>query len=256
MRIAIVGYGKMGRTVRRIIEDGSAHTVSAIIDPFCHDSAVTSAGISSTSLAGSEVIIDFSAPEAVPENLLLYSELGIPAVIGTTGWLGELAELTKKMNMEKTRIIWSGNFSVGVAIFLQLVERAGRLIDTSEEYDVSVAEIHHREKKDAPSGTAMMAAEKLLKTIGRKSGILPGNPVGRIGKEMINVSSLRTGFIPGVHTVLIDGPSDTIEIRHTARNRDGFASGAVKAAEWIVSQKPGIYTMDDFISDLTGGCNA
>ena len=155
--------------------------------------------------------------------------------------------------MSKARFIYSGNFSIGVQLFLALVSQAGRIINRIDSYDVAVSETHHREKADSPSGTALMTASKLLGAIDRKKGLQIGNPEGRIEKDMISISSSRVGYVPGIHTVTIDGPADTIEITHTARSREGFAEGAVRAARWIAGKPAGIYTMDDFVADLIGG---
>ena len=252
MNVAIVGFGRMGKLIYDMLKDSRNDAVSAVIDPVSPDSAVTALKADSTVLSGADVVIDFSAREAMRDNIALYSELGIPAVIGTTGWYRDREEI-RSIAGEKAKIICSGNFSLGVAIFLRLAEAAGRLIDSVDSYDVAISEIHHREKADAPSGTALMAAEKLLSVIGRKKGVQIGNPDGKIGKDLINISSLRTGMVPGTHTVMMDGVADTITITHTARTREGFAEGAIKAAGWIIGKEPGIYTMDDFTDEMMGG---
>ena len=252
MNIAIVGYGRMGQMVHRLLESSEIHKVSAIIDPIAADN-VTASSVSFSALDSSDAVIDFSYAEAAAENMLLYSQLDIPAVIGTTGWYDDLCRIKDNLDMKKARIIYSGNFSIGVQIFLHLAEEAGRMINGISSYDISVSEVHHREKADSPSGTALMTANKLLQAIDRKRGLQIGNPDGKIEKDLISVSSSRTGFVPGIHTVMIDGPADTIEITHTARSREGFAEGAIRAAEWIVKQPVGLYTMDDFVQDLIGG---
>ena len=134
-----------------------------------------------------------------------------------------------------------------------LVEKAGQLINGIDSYDAAISEVHHRQKADSPSGTALMAAERILATVSRKKGLQIGNPDGRIDPGKLAVSSMRVGSVPGIHTLTIDGAADTITITHTARSREGFAEGAIKAAAWICRQKAGLYTMDDFINDMLGG---
>ena len=135
----------------------------------------------------------------------------------------------------------------------EIVAEAGRLIDAFDQYDVAVTEIHHRGKADHPSGTALMIASKLLETIDRKKRIEIGCPEGRIAEDALEVSSLRVGSVPGTHTAVFDSAVDTIEITHTARSRAGFASGAIKAAEWLSGKDNGVYTMDDYMADTLGG---
>lgn len=251
MRIAIVGYGKMGRMIDSLISAARKHTISAVIDPYSDSDEVTAIALDSNSLASSDVVIDFSSPKTAVENMLFYAENGIPAVIGTTGWYERLPEISEKL--EKGKMIYSGNFSLGVAIFMHLVTEAGKLLNNIPSYDVAISEVHHREKADAPSGTALMAANRLLDTLDRKTGLQIGNAEGKIDKSKINISSMRLGSVPGIHSLMIDGNADTIEIKHTARTREGFAEGAIKAAEWLVEKPSGLYTMDDFISELIGG---
>ena len=249
MRIALVGYGRMGQMTASIIRSSDDDMITAVIDP--RDSSnVTAHEVTMKALSEAEGVIDFSSASAIPENIRIYTEAGIPTAIGTTGWdTGILDELP----IGNARIIHSGNFSLGVAVFLELVTKAGTILNSIGSYDVSVEEIHHREKADAPSGTALMAAERLLQTMERKTGLQIGNPEGKIRKDLINITSQRTGYVPGIHTVMVDGPADTIEIRHTARTREGFAEGAIRALHWLVSRPAGIYTMKDFTADLTGG---
>ena len=255
MDIAIVGFGRMGHMVYSKIAS-SDDNVSAIIDPFAECDEITGREVCESALSKSDAVIDFSSPSAALDNAKLYAKLGIPAVIGTTGWYRNLDEIKDVVDGKNAKMICSSNFSIGVAMFLSLSRRAGELIDAFDSYDVSITEVHHRGKKDAPSGTALMIAEALLGRIERKNGLQIGNPDGMIDKSLINVSSVRVGDVPGIHTIMIDGADDTIELTHSARSRSGFASGAVNAARWIVKKEKGIYSMDDFINDLTGGEDA
>ena len=252
MKIAIVGYGKMGRMIRSIIDKSETDAVQTIIDPIEAED-VSASSVSYAALDSSDAVIDFSSAESAAGNMVLYSQIGIPAVVGTTGWYDELPAIKERLDLDKTRIIYSGNFSIGVQIFLHLVSECGHLINRIDSYDVAVSEVHHREKADAPSGTALMAADRILKAVDRKRGLQIGNPAGKIEKDLLTVSSSRVGYVPGIHTVMVDGTADTIEITHTARSREGFAEGAVRAARWITMQPTGLYTMDDFLNDLIGG---
>lgn len=255
MRIAIVGYGKMGHMIEAAIKESGRHEICAIIDPLSDDKNITGKEINNETKNGADVAIDFTAPDSAYSNIERYASLSLPAVIGTTGWLEKLPDAEKLVTASGMKLIYSGNFSIGVAVFLEIVRKAGAIINNIPTYDVAVREVHHRAKKDAPSGTAMMTASCLLDEISRKERIVQYSG-GKIDENAIGITSERVGYVPGIHTVTIDGSADTIEITHTARSREGFASGAVKAAEWLVNQNSGIYTMDDFVSSLIGGENA
>lgn len=251
MKIAIVGFGRMGQLVRRLITEGGKHEVVAVIDPYSKAPEVTAAEVSRDSLSDADVAIDFTVPSSAAENVKLYSEMGVAAVVGTTGWYKSIEEV-KALAGGKAKLICSGNFSVGVLLFLRIVSCAAELMDKVEEYDAAVLETHHRMKADAPSGTALMIADRILKGMRCKTSLVLGNPDGKIKPEELQVSSLRAGSDPGEHTVVFDGPADTITLDHHARSREGFARGALHAAEWLVDQEPGVYTMDDYMSGLLG----
>lgn len=251
MKIAIVGFGRMGQLIYRLIEEGGKHEVAAVIDPVSKAPEVTALSLSAEALGGADVAIDFTIPSVAAGNVAKYSELGIPAVVGTTGWCKGKEEV-EALTQGRKKLIYSGNFSIGVLLFLRIVSAAAELMDKVDDYDVSVLEVHHNKKADAPSGTALMVAERLLEGMERKKSIVTGNPEGKIGSQEIQISSLRVGSEPGQHTVVFDGPADTITLEHHARSREGFARGALHAAEWLVCQEDGIYTMDDFMSGLIG----
>ena len=244
MKIALIGYGRMGKIVEKLIEDSGEHEIVLIVDPL-----LPTGKLESGMLTEADVAIDFSSSSAVLDNLEIYAETGCPTVIGTTGWDKSVLSQIEG----KTKIIYSGNFSIGVAIYLQIVSNAARLIDVFDQYDVAVVESHHTGKADHPSGTALMIASRLIDAIDRKKRIVTGCPDGRIAEDVIEISSVRVGSEPGTHTLIMDGGADTIEITHKARSREGFASGAIMAAEWIVNRNNGIYTLDDFIQDISGG---
>ena len=253
MRVAIVGYGRMGHMVYDAIQEMRDASVTAVIDPWSPGKEVTALRVDEDSLKDADVVIDFSVAASVAGNALFYARMGIPAVIGTTGWYTELEGLEGELHSLGARIIYSGNFSIGVAMFLRLAERAGELVDKADSYDIALSEIHHREKADAPSGTLLMLADKIIGTVSRKTGTIVGNPDGKIARDALQLVSMRVGSEPGTHTITIDSPEDTIVLEHRARSRAGFAKGAVRAARWIMGKQPGIYTMDDFISDLLEG---
>jgi len=250
MRIGIAGFGRMGELIRnKAIACG--HEVGAVIDPFSKHEAVTAAEFSLDSLP-LDVIIDFTIPEAVKNNIRLYGQLKVPAVIGTTGWYSDMPEVAEIVGKSGIGLIWSGNFSLGVNIFFSLVKKAGMIMNRFAQYDVMVHEYHHRHKADSPSGTAAMLGDILLSTLDRKESILDRTPAGVIKETELHISSTRGGEIPGTHRVIFDSEEDSLIIEHSARSRSGFADGALMAAEWIKDRK-GFYNLEDMIQSLIGG---
>lgn len=253
MRIAIVGYGRMGQRIRTVaLENG--HDVAAVVDPFSTLPEVTSDHLDAALVEDVDVVIDFSSPDGAVDNIIMYGRLGIPAVIGTTGWYDEIDRIRDILDGEKYRILYSGNYSIGVAAFLKITAYAASLADKLDNYDVSVHEVHHAAKADSPSGTGLMLARTLLDGIERKKEICTETLHSRREDDVIHLSSERVGYVPGIHTVTLDSQEDTITLTHSARNRDGFARGAVKAASWLLdTDKEGLLSMDDFINDYLGG---
>ncbi len=250
MQIGIVGYGRMGKMIRqKALEKG--HQVTAVVDPSSDAQEVTARGISPAILP-LDVVIDFTYPETLVENVKLYGELKVPAVIGTTGWYDRLSEVAMIVKQAGTGLIWSGNFSLGVNIYFQLIKVAASLMDRFEHYDVMVNETHHRNKLDCPSGTAEMIGVILLDALSRKNRIVTGNPEKALSEDDLHISSIRGGAIPGIHRVVFDSEVDTISIEHSVRNRSGFAEGALLAAEWIINKK-GLYNIDDLMQAVIGG---
>lgn len=246
MNIAIVGYGKMGKMINNLAVK-AGHNVSEIVDVVSASKDVTSRDINS--IKGCDAVIDFSSPSSCVSNIEAYMSMGIPSVIGTTGWYDRL-EYVKKLVSGNNKLLYSGNFSVGVAVFMKLTEQAARLINPLPEYDIAVTETHHKGKADSPSGTALMTANKIVSNLDRKKTLLFGNASGVIKDEELQISSVRLGSVYGVHSVEINSFCDTITLTHTAVSREGFASGAIKAAEWLVQKEGGFYTMDDYINEL------
>jgi len=242
VKIALVGYGKMGHVVEKVAKN-KGHEIVSIIDPNCEDAEKE---INAETLKDAEICIDFTDPSAVVENIKKISSLGKNIVVGTTGWYDYMDEIKQVMEDNNTGLIWSGNFSIGVNSFFKMVERASEIINNLENYDLMVNEIHHNQKADSPSGTAKMISDILIKNVERKDKVVTDKLERRPEKEELHVSSSRIGSVPGVHSIMFDSLADTIEIKHTARTREGFGVGAIMAAEFILGKK-GIYNINDLM---------
>lgn len=246
MRIAIIGYGKMGRIVEKLaIERGI--TTSSIIDPIAD--GVTHKEINEDSLKNVDVCIEFSLPEVVMGNVKKISDLKKNLVLATTGWYDNLEEVKKIVKKAGIGFIYAPNFSIGVNAFYKIIENAAKLINKIPEYDILAYELHHNRKKDSPSGTAKAIEKILLDTIKRKKKVVEEKLDKQIGANELHFASVRGGNIPGTHVVLFDSTADTIELKHTARSREGFALGAIMAAEWLNGKK-GFFTIDDMIKEI------
>jgi len=225
MKIVLLGYGKMGK----LIEKTALARGHEILD------CVRSDRKNSERICEADVCIDFSQADAVMGHLEECARNGKNLVIGTTGWEGRLREAQEWAQRFRIGVLYAPNFSLGVHLFLKILEFGAQVIDRFSEYDVAGIELHHAKKKDAPSGTALEICRRIEKAM------------NRIGK--LDMTAVRLGSIPGTHQVLFDSPYDTISIRHEARNREGFAKGAVDAAEWLIG-KQGFYTLDDLIQGI------
>jgi len=234
MKIAIIGYGKMGKEIEKSARAKGIAVIS-IIDP--NDKDANFREINEKSMKDVDVCIDFTRPEAVLGNLRKISKFRKNVVIGTTGWNDKLYEAKKIVKQNNIGLIYASNFSIGVNVFFRIIESAARMMNRVKDYDVFGYELHHSEKLDSPSGTA--------KTIEK---ILVDN-IKRINK--VNFTSVRAGSIPGTHVVGFDSGADTIELKHIARNREGFALGAIMAAEWI-QKKKGFFGINDMMNEITG----
>ena len=226
-KLALVGYGKMGRLIGQL---APAQGFEVALRLNGKENAA-GRGITESSFAGIDVAIEFSTPEAAVENLKLLAELGIPTVTGTTGWLDRLPEVTAAVQTSAAGLVWSPNFSIGIAVFKRIVATAASLMSRQDSYGSWAWEIHHDAKKDAPSGTLLHLLQAM-----KEHGY----------KRPIDVGSNRSGRHPGTHEIGFDSQSDTITLRHTARSREGFAEGALKAAHWIIDRK-GVYTFEDVL---------
>lgn len=245
MKVVIVGYGSMGHEVESVLLQ-RGHEVICRVDPSGSGDAKK---VSPDLLKTAEGLIEFALPEGLIDNIRAYSESSVPAVIGTTGWEKLRSQAEDIVRQNKSALLWGNNFSLGANLFFDLVSRAAALINSIEEYDIMVNEYHHKRKKDSPSGTALTIAEKILQNLDRKTVIQTETLNRAIRENELHVGSVRGGFIPGIHQVTLDSEADSIEISHTARNRKGFALGAVRGLEWL-SGKTGFFSVDDFIRDI------
>jgi 4-hydroxy-tetrahydrodipicolinate reductase len=264
MKIALIGYGKMGRILEaRALEKG--HTVIGVVDPFAKESVTASGapvypcflkealqGDPGKKLREADAAVEFTRPDMAPENIRLLAEQKIPTVVGTTGWYDKLPELTQVVNAAGSSLLWASNYSLGVNLFYRIASYAASLMDPFAEYDVGGYEVHHNKKADSPSGTAKTLAEQVLSRMTRKTLAVYDKLDKPPQPNELHFASLRVGAVPGVHSLVFDSQADTIEITHTARNREGLAAGAILAAEWLGSRK-GVYTMDDVLSDILKG---
>lgn len=230
MKIALLGYGKMGQTIEKIaLERG--HEIVLKKDEFnTYDG-----------LSNADVAIDFSIPAVAVENISSCFYANVPVISGTTGWLDRYDEMTTLCQEKKGAFISSSNFSLGVNLFFGLNEYLAKMMSKFNSYSVDMEEIHHNQKLDAPSGTAISLAKGVIENSNYTNWTL-----NEAKENQIHIEAIRTGNVPGTHTVTYNSTVDTIEIKHTAHNRDGFALGAVIAAEWIVG-KQGIFTMRDVL---------
>ena len=230
MKIALLGYGKMGKVIERIaIERG--HEI--IMKKEEHD---TFDGLSSA-----DVAIDFSVPNAAVLNISTCFNENVPVISGTTGWLDHYDAMVSKCNEKKGAFISSSNFSLGVNIFFEINEYLAKMMAKLDSYSLAMEEIHHTQKLDAPSGTAISLANGIIENSAYESWTLE-EPMNK----QIQIEAKRVGTVPGTHTVTYNSNVDSIEIKHTAHNREGFALGAIIAAEWIIG-KQGVFTMKDVL---------
>lgn len=248
MKIAISGYGRMGHQIKDIaLQQGIS--VNAIIDPYSSDSEIPSfKTIEEADLSGVDVVIDFTIPDTVFKNVEALVEKKVNIVLGTTGWYDQMDKM-KNIIGDKVGLLWSGNFSVGVNIFYRIVRQSAKLFSKFEQYDPIALELHHKMKKDSPSGTALMITDEIQKSYNNKDKVVTERLDRQISDNEIHLASARGGYIPGTHMVYFDSPQDTIELKHTARTREGFAVGAVEAAKWIKGKK-GIFHIDRMFDEL------
>jgi 4-hydroxy-tetrahydrodipicolinate reductase len=252
MKIALIGYGKMGKMIGQIAQN-KGHTIAVIVDPFAKDTPAgipVSKSIADANLDSADAAIEFSVPATACENITALAQRKIPTVAGTTGWLDKLDEVRKSVEAANSALFWSSNFSIGVNLFYRIAWYAAELFNNFNDYDVGGFEAHHNKKLDSPSGTAKTLAEGVISKIERKNKIVWETLDRKPAADELHFPSLRMGHVPGAHSLFFDSQADTIEITHTARNREGFASGAVLAALWLTAkERRGIFTMDDMLKE-------
>jgi 4-hydroxy-tetrahydrodipicolinate reductase len=253
MKIAIIGYGKMGKMIEQVAL-AHGHTIAAIIDPFA---ANTPSGIyakktiADANFDSVDAAIEFTLPTTAADNIIALAQKKIPVVTGTTGWFERLNEVTRAVNDAECSLLWATNFSIGVNLFYRIAWHAAELANKFTEYDVGGFEAHHNKKLDSPSGTAKTLAEGVLSRIDRKDKIIWETMNRKPHENELHFPSLRLGSVPGTHSLFFDSAADTIEITHTARSREGFASGAVRAAEWLTAKtRKGVFTIDDMFKEI------
>ncbi|MCW3089280.1 MAG: Dihydrodipicolinate reductase [Ferruginibacter sp.] len=236
LNIALIGYGKMGKAIEEIaIKRG--HSVLLKID------INTIEDFTKENLQKCDVAIEFTSPHSAVENITTCLNAGIPVVSGSTGWLARWDEVKQVCEANNGSMVYASNYSIGVNVFFEVNKYLARLMNRQTDYDVSMVEIHHTEKKDAPSGTAITLAEQIIKNLGRKKQWV--NEVN-LSPENLSIISERIDPAPGTHKIKYSSGVDDIEIIHTAHNRQGFATGAVLAAEFIQNKK-GIFGMKEVL---------
>jgi 4-hydroxy-tetrahydrodipicolinate reductase len=239
MKIALLGYGKMGRVIEQIALD-RGHEITARIDLLNKDER------SNITTETADAVIEFSSPHSAYDNLKYCMKNGLKTISGTTGWLEHRSEIEALCNENNAAFFYASNFSIGVNLFFKLNKQLAKLMNNQSGYELVTYEIHHTEKKDSPSGTAITLAEGVIEenTVKAKwvNNELPEN------NDEIPIWSSREGKVPGIHTIKYISEVDTIEMTHTAHSRQGFALGAVIAAEWI-ADKTGVRTMEEMLSE-------
>ncbi len=230
MNIALLGYGKMGKTIEKIAID-RGHTI--VIKTSLEDGY---------DITKADVAIDFSVPNAAFFNIVNCFKHGIPVISGTTGWLHNYDKTVEFCNKEEGAFLYASNFSLGVNIFFELNKTLSKLMERLPQYKISVEEIHHTQKLDAPSGTAITLANEIIKNSEYTSWTLDEPEAKELG-----ITAKRIENVPGTHEISYESNVDSIQIKHTAHSREGFALGAIVAAEWIYGKK-GVYTMKDVLN--------
>jgi len=235
-RLALIGLGKMGYVLRQLASERDWTLVAEI----GKEGNSRGEAITRESLHGADVAIEFTTPEAAPWNVRACARAGCPVVVGTTGWYAERAEVERDVLAADGAMFWAANLSIGVNVFMQIAEFAARLTAGLSTFDAHIIEMHHAAKRDAPSGTALELA--------RRAGAVRGREIA--------ISSVRTGAIPGTHTLLFDGGFEQIRLEHVARDRRVFADGALMAARWLIGRR-GIFTMADLMNaDAVGSAES
>jgi 4-hydroxy-tetrahydrodipicolinate reductase len=239
-KIAIVGYGSMGREIEKLAHIQDFH-VTDIFD--------INTPVNDNLNYDFEVAIDFTFPDSVSGNVMKLAKLKKNIVLGTTGWKAQESQIKDIVIKGGIGFVHSSNFSVGMQLFFRLAGHTAKLLNKLDNYDIMLHEIHHTRKKDSPSGTAKTLAEIILKDYVKKKRIAEDKIVGNIEPDVLHVTSTRVGDVTGIHSIFIDSPADTIELKHSAKNRSGFAAGALLAAKWIHGRK-GFFDFNVLLDEL------
>jgi 4-hydroxy-tetrahydrodipicolinate reductase len=236
MKIALIGYGKMGKTIERIACE-RGHEIVSVIDVDNLDD------FDSEAFKSADVAIEFTVPQVALSNYRRAFASGVAVVSGTTGWTEELPQLKKEIEEGGKTLFWSSNFSIGVNIFMAVNKYLASIMNQFPNYNVEMTEVHHTQKLDAPSGTAITLAEGILENLDRKTGWVKETETKPADMA---IKSIREGQVPGIHTIRYESEVDSIEITHDAKSREGFALGAVVAAEFTAGKK-GFFGMEDML---------
>lgn len=252
MKIALLGHGKMGRYIESLAQ-AAGDEIVLIVDEN------NRANIRAKDLAVADVAIEFTRPESAISNIELALEAGVPVVVGTTGWLSRLPEVTGKVKLADGALFWASNFSIGVNIFFAVAEKAAALANQYGGYGAAIEEIHHLQKLDAPSGTGITLAERVggqldaydswalaeVRSTAPQTHIAPAAAPEK-GRIPVPITSVREAGVPGTHTLELSSSVDTLTLKHAAHSREGFAKGALTAARWLVGKR-GVFTMKDLL---------
>jgi 4-hydroxy-tetrahydrodipicolinate reductase len=241
MRIAIVGYGKMGKEIERLAKE-RGWSIDLRID-------IDTPPVTPAQRKNIDVVIHYATAGNIIGDLTPWAEAHKPIVVGTTGWQDSFQKVEAMVNKNQIGLIYASNFSLGVNIFFHLVKGAAQIMDKFPDYDAFIQEIHHKNKIDSPSGTALTMGQLVLNLLHRKKELLNETSHGKIRPEQLHISSTRSGSVVGTHILSFDSAADTIELKHTAKDRSGLALGTLLAAEWIMNKK-GLFTMDNLFQDI------
>ena len=239
MKIALIGYGKMGKAIEEIaIQAGHIITEKFDLD-----------GFESSDIANADVAIEFTRAEAVKNNIIKCFDANVPVIVGTTGWYEHFDEICKIATKQNKTLFYSTNYSLGVNIFFEMNKFLAKMMNENNLYEPTITESHHIHKLDSPSGTAITLAEGIISNFNRKKQWVNtiNSNIKSTNEFDLNIHSIREDEVPGTHTVIYKSKIDNIIITHQAHNRLGFATGAVKAAEWVKDKK-GVFTMKDMLS--------
>jgi len=239
MNIALIGYGKMGKAIEKIaLEKG--HQILVIVD--------SQKSIENANFNGVDVAIEFTRPEVAPKHMLFCLEIGVPIVVGTTAWKEDLPAIADMVNKQNGALVHASNFSIGVNLFFEMNKKLAKIMEAHPAYKLEMTEIHHTQKLDKPSGTAVTLAEEIIEQNTNYKGWSLAESTELENEKEFFIHALREENVPGTHLVNYSSPIDSIQIQHTAHTRDGFALGAILAAEWIKNKK-GIFTMKDVLQN-------